>query len=101
MPKSIPTRTFDPYNNGIQSLVVQLYTFWSSNPNKETWSINEIYDKRYPNSTHDKVKTMEILKKNLKWLESKQAVIYESNTSIKLLRYRLSSLIDEMFLSFR
>ena len=97
MPKSKPT-TFDPYNNGIQSLVVQLFTFCTSNPNKKTWTIDEIYDKRYPNSGHDRVKTMEILKKNLKWLESNLAVTYESDKSIRLLKFRLSSLIDEMFL---
>lgn len=96
MQKSKPA-TFNPYDNGIQPLVVQLYTFCTTNPNKETWSIDEIYDKRYSNSGHDRVKTMEILKKNLKWLESKLAVIYESNTSIRLLKSRLSSLIDEMF----
>lgn len=98
MQKPKPT-TFNPYDNGIQPLVVQLYTFCTSNPNKETWTIDEIYDKRYPSSGHDRAKTMEILKKNLKWLESKLAITYESNTSIRLLKFRLSSLIDEMFLS--
>ncbi|HEU5119907.1 MAG TPA: hypothetical protein VFT71_02875 [Candidatus Nitrosocosmicus sp.] len=98
MPKSKPT-SFDPFNNGIQSLVVQLFTFCTSNPNKEIWTIDEIYNERYPNSTHDRVKTMEILKKNLKWLESKQAIIYQSSSSIRLLKFRLSSLIDEIYLS--
>lgn len=100
MPKSKDVK-FNPYDNGIQPLVVQLFTFCTSNPNKETWNIDEIYDRRYPDPGHDRAKTMEILKKNLKWLESKLAVIYESNTSIRLLKYRLSSLIDEMFLSAR
>ena len=95
MPNSIST-AFDPYNNGIQSLVVQLYTFCTSNPNKEPWTLDEIYDKSYSNSSHDRLRTMEILKNNLKWLESKLAVTYERDDSIRLLKSRLSSLIDEL-----
>ena len=74
--------------------MVQLYTMCTSNPTKETWSLDEIYEARYPNSTQDKSKTMEILKNNLKWLKSKDAVEYPNNDSIKLVKYRLSSLID-------
>jgi hypothetical protein len=37
---------------------------------------------------------MAILKNNLKWLKSKDAVEYPNNNSIKLVKYRLSSLID-------
>jgi hypothetical protein len=88
------TITFDPYKNGVDGLVVQLYTLCNSNPNKETWSLDEIYETRYPNSTQDKSKTMETLKNNLKWLKSKEAVEYPNNNSIKLVKYRLSSLID-------
>jgi hypothetical protein len=88
------TIAFDPFKNGIQSLVVQLYTFCTSYPNKETWTIDEIYESRYPNSSHDRVKAMEILKNNLKWLKSKDAIEYPNNNSIKLVKYRLSSMID-------
>ncbi len=84
----------DPFKNGVDSFVVQLYTMCTSNPTKETWSLDEIYEARYPNSTQDKSKTMEILKNNLKWLKSKDAVEYPNNDSIKLVKYRLSSLID-------
>ena len=88
------TIKFDPFKNGVDSFVVQLYTMCTSNPTKETWSLDEIYEARYPNSTQDKSKTMEILKNNLKWLKSKDAVEYPNNDSIKLVKYRLSSLID-------
>lgn len=88
------TITFDPFKNGVDTLVVQLYTMCTSNPNKETWSINEIYDTRYPDASHDRSKTMVILKNNIKWLKSKDAVEYQNNNSIKLVKYRLSSLID-------
>jgi len=84
----------NPFKNGVDSFVVQLYTMCTSNPTKETWSLDEIYEARYPNSTQDKSKTMEILKNNLKWLKSKDAVEYPNNDSIKLVKYRLSSLID-------
>ena len=88
------TITFDPHKNGVDSFVVQLYTLCTSNPNKETWSLDEIYEARYPDSTEDKSKAMAILKNNLKWLKSQEAVEYPSNDSIKLVKYRLSSLID-------
>ncbi len=88
------TITFDPFKNGIDSFVVQLYTMCTSNPDKEIWSLDEIYEARYPNSTQDKSKTMTILKNNLKWLKSKDAVEFPNNNSIKLVKYRLSSLID-------
>ena len=88
------TISFDAFKNGVDTLMVQLYTMCTSNPNKETWSLDEIYEARYPNFTHDKSKTMAILKNNLKWLKSKDAVEYPNNNSIKLVKYRLSSLID-------
>ena len=88
------TITFDPFKNGIDSFVVQIYTMCTSNPDKEIWSLVEIYEARYPNSTQDKSKTMTILKNNLKCLESKDAVEFPNNNSIKLVKYRLSSLID-------
>ena len=88
------TITFDPFKNGIDSFVVQIYTMCTSYPNKEIWSLDEIYEARYPNSTQDKSKTMTILKNNLKWLKSKDAVEFPTNNSIKLVKYRLSSLID-------
>ncbi|TVP40152.1 hypothetical protein [Candidatus Nitrosocosmicus arcticus] len=89
------TITFDPSKNGVDALVVQLYTMCTSNPNKETWRIDEVYDAWYPDATtHDRAKTMVILKNNLKWLKSKAAVGYQNNNSIKLVKYRLSSLID-------
>lgn len=88
------TITFDPFKNGVESFVVQLYTMCTSYPDKETWSLDEIYKARYPNSTQDKSKTMAILKNNLKWLKSKDAVENPNDNSIKLVKYRLSSLID-------
>ena len=88
------TIAFDPFKNGIDSFVVQLYTMCTSNPNKEIWSLDEIYKARYPNSAQDKSKTMTILKNNLKWLKSKDAVEFPNNNSVKLVKYRLSSLID-------
>ncbi len=88
------TVTFDPFKNGVYSLMVQLYTMCTSNPNKETWSLVEIYEARYASSTQDKSKNMAILKNNLKWLKSKEALEYPNNNSIKLVKYRLSSLID-------
>jgi hypothetical protein len=60
----------------------------------QIWSLDEIYEAQYPNSTQDKSKTMTILKNNLKWLKSKDAVEFPNNNSIKLVKYRLSSLID-------
>lgn len=92
--QKIKTLTSDPFKNGVDSFVVQLYTMCTSSPNKETWSLDEIYEARYPNSSQDKSKTMAILKNNLKWLKSKDAVEYPNNNSIKLIKYRLSSLID-------
>ena len=88
------TIKFDPFKNGVDSFVVQLYTMCTSNPTKETWSLDEIYKARYPNSTQDKSKNMTILKNNLKWLKSKEVIEYPNNNSIKLIKYRLSSLID-------
>jgi hypothetical protein len=37
------TISFDPFKNGVDTLVVPLYTMCTSNPNKETWSLDEIY----------------------------------------------------------
>jgi hypothetical protein len=37
------TISFDPFKNGVDTLVVQLYTMCTSNPKKETWSLDEIY----------------------------------------------------------
>lgn len=71
------TITFDPLKNGVDGLVVQLYTMCTSNPNKETWSLDEIYKAKYPDTVHDKAKTMTILKNNLKWLKSKDAIEYQ------------------------
>lgn len=88
------TIAFDPFKNGVDGLVVQLYTMCTSNPNKETWSLDEIYKAKYPVTIHDRSKTMTILKNNLKWLKSKDAIEYPNNNSIKLVKYRLSSLID-------
>ena len=88
------TITFDPFKNGVDSFVVQLYTMCTSNPYKETWSLDEIYKARYPNSTQDKSKNMAILKNSLKWLKSKEVIEYQNNNSIKLIKYRLSSMID-------
>ena len=86
--------TFDPFKNGVDTLVVKLYTMCTSSPHKETWSLDEIYQANYNDTIHDKSKTMMILKNNLKWLKSKDAIEYPNNTSIKLVKYRLSSLID-------
>ncbi len=36
------TISFDPFKNGVDTLAVQLYTMCTSNPNKETWSLDEI-----------------------------------------------------------
>lgn len=88
------TISFDLFKNGIDILAVQIYTMYTSNPNKETWSLDEIYQAKYPDTIHDRSKTMMILKNNLKWLKSKDAIEYPNNTSIKLVKYRLSSLID-------
>ena len=88
------TITFDPFKNGVDTLVVQLYTMCTSNPKKETWSLDEIYEAKYPGTKQDRSKTMTILKNNLKWLKSKEAIEYPSNNSIKLIKYRLSSLVD-------
>jgi hypothetical protein len=88
------TFSFDPFKNGVDTLVVQLYTMCTSNPNKETWSLDEIYQAKYHDTIHDRSKTMMILKNNLKWLKSKDAIEYPNNNSIKLVKYRLSILID-------
>jgi hypothetical protein len=88
--------TFDLFKNGVDRLVVQLYTMCTSNPNKETWSLDEIDEAKYHDTIHDRSKTMTILKNNLKWLKSKEAVEYPNNNSIKLVKYRLSSLIDRI-----
>ena len=92
--RATKTITFDPFKNGVDRLVVQLYTMCTSNPNKGTWSLDEIYEAKYPGTIHDRLKTMTILKNNLKWLKSKEAIEYPNNNSIKLVKYRLSSLID-------
>ena len=92
--RATKTISFDPFKNGVDTLVVQLYTMCTSNPNKETWSLDEIYEAKYPNTIHDRSKTMTILKNNLKWLKSKDAIEYPNNNSIKLVKYRLSSMID-------
>ena len=87
------TITFNPFKNGIDGFVVQLYTMCTSNPEKEIRSLDEIYEasNQIP---QDKSKTMTILKNNLKWLTSKDAVEFPNNNSVKLVKYRLSSLID-------
>jgi len=90
------TITFDPYKNGVDNLVVELYTLCTSYPNKESWTLDEIFEASYHSTNQDKSKTMEILKNNLKWLKSKEAVEYPNNNSIKLVKYRLSSIIDRV-----
>ena len=37
------TISFDLFKNGIDILAVQIYTMYTSNANKETWSLDEIY----------------------------------------------------------
>ena len=59
------TISFDLFKNGIDTLAVQIYTMYTSNPNKETWSLDEIYQAKYPDTIHDRSKTMMILKNNL------------------------------------
>jgi hypothetical protein len=88
------TLSFDLFKNGIDTLAVQLYTMYTSNPNKETWSLDEIYQAKYHDTIHDRSKTMTILKNNLTWLKSKDAIEYPNNNSIKLVKYRLRGLID-------
>jgi hypothetical protein len=80
------TLSFDLFKNGIDTLAVQLYTMYTSNPNKETWSLDEIYQAKYHDTIHDRSKTMTILKNNLKWLKSKDAIEYPNNNSIKLVK---------------
>lgn len=63
--QTIKTISFDLFKNGIDTLAVQIYTMYTSNPNKETWSLDEIYQAKYPDTIHDRSKTMMILKNNL------------------------------------
>jgi hypothetical protein len=65
----------------------------TSNPKKETWSLDEIYQ-AVPWHYSWQVKNHDDPKNNLKWLKSKDAIEYPNNNSIKLVKYRLSILID-------
>jgi len=87
---------WNPFDHGICALTVQLYVMCNTYPNKVFWTIDEIYTVRYPNSDHDKSQTLSILRTNLKWLRSRGALEYRNDKSIRLIKYRLSSLINEL-----
>jgi hypothetical protein len=56
----------DPHKNGISNLVVHLYTMNKSNPKKEFWTIDEIYNELYPNAIRtEKTKIVYALKTKL------------------------------------
>jgi len=69
------SKAIDPHKNGIGTLVVHLYTLNASNPKKEFWTIEEIYDEMYPNvSSTEKTKIVSTLRTNLEWIRSKKAL---------------------------
>ncbi len=92
------SKAIDPHKNGIGTLVVHLYTLNASNPKKEFWTIEEIYDEMYPNvSSTEKTKIVSTLRTNLEWIRSKKALEIRGKKSIKPIGFRLSSLIDELY----
>jgi hypothetical protein len=88
----------NPHKNGIDNLVVHLYTMNSSNPKKEFWTIDEIFNDLYPNANiSEKSKIVPVLRTNLEWIKSKKALEIKNKKSVKPIRFRLSSLIDELY----
>ena len=87
----------NPHRNGIASLVVHLFAINSSQPGKDYWTLEEIYNDLYPQGNKEKAKSISILLNNLKWIKSKKAIEFKNSSSIRLNKYRLSTLIDEMY----
>ena len=88
----------DPHKNGISNLVVHLYTMNKSNPKKEFWTIDEIYNELYPNTnSSEKTKIVSALKTKLEWIKNKKALEIKNQKSVKPIGFRLSSLIDELY----
>ncbi|MBA3750323.1 MAG: hypothetical protein H0X03_05425 [Nitrosopumilus sp.] len=64
-------------------------------PEKTTWSIDEIYNQLFQDPKYEKQETTEILKKQLKSLEGKEAVIFvDGFNSINLVEPKLLELVD-------
>jgi hypothetical protein len=64
-------------------------------PEKVTWSIDEIYNQLYRDDKNEKQQTIKTLKKNLKILEEKEAVIFvDGFNSINIVEPKLLELID-------
>ena len=92
------SKAIDPHKNGIGTLVVHLYTLSASNPKKEFWTIEEIYDEMYSNiKSKEKTENVSVLRTNLEWIKSKKALEIRGKKSIKPIGFRLSSLIDELY----
>ncbi len=63
-------------------------------PEKVTWSIDEIYNQLYHDDKNEKQQTMETLKKDLKSLEEKEAIIFvDGFNSINLVEPKLLELV--------
>ncbi|VFJ13177.1 hypothetical protein [Candidatus Nitrosocosmicus franklandus] len=92
------SNAINPHRNGISNLVVHLYTMNASNPKKEFWTIDEIFNELYPNvKTSEKSKIVSTLRTNLEWIKSKKALEIKNKKSVKPIGFRLSSLIDELY----
>ena len=92
------SNAINPHKNGISNLVVHLYTMNTSNPRKEFWTVDEICNELYPNvNTSEKSKIVSDLMVNLEWIKSKKALEIKNKKSVKPIRFRLSSLIDELY----
>lgn len=92
------SNAINPHKNGISNLVVHLCTMNASNPKKEFWTIDEIFNELYPNvKTSEKSKIVSTLRTNLEWIKSKKALEIKNKKSVKPIGFRLSSLIDELY----
>ena len=78
----------DPHKNGIAALVVHLFAINSSDPEKDYWTVEEIYEDLYPSENKEKAKTMSLLRNHLKWIKSKKAIEFKNSTTIRPIRYR-------------
>ena len=77
-------------------IVFELYKLCTVTlPEKNTWSIDEIYDHIFSKSQLQKTETIDELKETLKMLEEKGAIIFaDSFNSINLVAPKLSELFD-------
>jgi hypothetical protein len=82
--------------NQLNNIIYELHKLCSVVlPEKVTWSIDEIYNQLNRDDKNEKQQIIETLKKNLKSLEEKEAIIFvDGFNSINLVEPKLLELID-------